>query len=103
MTEHESGWISVDERLPNNQQRVLIAYECHHRKRAVTMGWHVKAKSIESSYFESEVDDEYDEETDCYYLKEQWVDESRESEYHYPIYRVSHWMPLPKPPEGETK
>ena len=96
-----SEWISVNDQLPNNQQTVLIAYKTNYGKRAVTMGWHVRAKCIESGNFEGEVNEEYDEEADTYYMKEQWVDESIESEYHYTISNVSHWMPLPKPPVAE--
>lgn len=91
-------WISVEDALPNNQQTVLISYTTHWGKRAVTIGWHTKAKCLESGNFESEVDDEYDEESDTYYMKEQWVDESIESEYHYSISNVTHWMPLPNTP-----
>jgi len=94
----QSGWIPATERLPNPQQFVLIAYTSNNGKRAVTMGWHVPAKAVESN-FEGEVDDEYDEETDAYYFKEQWVDESSESECHYLISGVTHWMPLPEVPE----
>lgn len=91
-------WIPVCERLPRTQQRVLIVYTTHHGKPAITMGWHCKARTLESSYFEGDVDDEYDEAHDVFYMKEQWVDESAESECHYQISGVTHWMPLPSAP-----
>lgn len=98
-----TNWISVDDELPKNQKRVLIAYATHQGVRAVTIGWYTKSKSLDSAYFDGEVDDEYDEESDTYYLKEQWVDESNESEYHYSINNVTHWMPLPDLPELDAK
>ena len=93
------NWIPIEDRMPMAQQLVLIAYTKDGSRRAVTMGWYAPAKTVESGYFENEVDDEYNEATDTYYLKEQWVDESRESEYHYSIGGVTHWMPLPELPE----
>jgi hypothetical protein len=89
-----SDWIPITERLPKPQQFVLIAYD----NKKVTMGWHVPAKTVESGCRE-EVDEEYDEESDTYYLCEQWVSECRESEYHYSISNVTHWMPLPEYPK----
>lgn len=94
-------WIPAAQRLPPTQKRVLIAYTTHHGKRAVTIGWYCRAKSLDSGAFESEVDDEYDAASDTYYLKEQWVDESVESEYHYPISGVTHWAELPRMPDEE--
>ncbi len=95
-----SEWIPVTERLPKPQQFVLIAYRDIYSQNPnkVTMGWYVPAKTVESNY-EGEVDDEYDEESDTYYLREQWVSECRESEYHYSITNVTHWMLLPEYPK----
>lgn len=92
-------WIDAETK-PRCQKRVLIAYTTHYGKRAVTVGWYTPAKMLESGDFESEIDDEYDEESDTYYMKEQWVDESVESEYHYPICNVTHWMELPDLPSN---
>jgi len=96
--QEQSGWIPVTERLPKPQQFVLIAYTHMLGKGLVTMGGYVPAKTVESN-FECDVDDEYDESTGIYYLKEQWVDESAESVGHRKISNVTHWMPLPEFPK----
>ena len=93
------GWISIADAMPSTQQQVDIAYIDHHGNPQTTMGWHCQAKTLEASSFGGEVEEEYDEETDTYYLKEQWVDESQESEYHYPITGVTHWKPRAKHPD----
>lgn len=94
----DSGWISVEDALPKAQKQVLIRYLNHHGKLTTTMGWYCPAKTVESGCFDGEVDDEYDDVSDTHYMKEQWVDESSECEYHYPITGVTHWQPLPAPP-----
>ena len=91
-------WRDADSEKPMPMQSVLIAYTDHHGKPRVTMGWYAPRWTIESSIFEDEVDDEYHEDLDEYYLKEGWVDESWESEYHYRLSRVTHWQPLPNHP-----
>ena len=94
-----SGWISAEDALPKAQKPVLIRYLNHRGKLATTMGWYCPAKTVESGCFDGEVNDEYDDVSDTYYMKEQWVDESAEGEYQYPITGVTHWMPIPAPKE----
>lgn len=95
-------WISVTEAMPKTQQQVDIAYTDHHGRLRTTMGWYCPAKTLSSDDFGDDVDDEYNEEDDTYYLKEQWVDESQESEYHYSISNVTHWKPRPIHPQLQS-
>lgn len=87
-------WISIADAMPHAQQEIDIAYINHHGVPVTTMGWYCPAKTLRA-------DDLYDKETDTFYLKEQWVDESQESEYHYPISGVTHWKPRAKHPDLE--
>lgn len=83
-------WISIADAMPHAQQMVDIAYVDHFGRPATTMGWYCPAKTLKSDDFADEV-----------FLKEQWVDESQESEYHYPISGVTHWKPRAKHPDAE--
>ncbi len=87
------GWISVKERLPNEEDDVLILvreiehYGRHHEKRKVYywqfVGWRVDEKWA-TTYCHGfrYIDDENEKEPRC-------------------EHEVTHWMPLPKPPEED--
>lgn len=91
-------WTDASKEKPECQKSVLIAYTDDNGKDRVTIGWYAPRFTIESSSFDGEVDDEYHEDMDEYFIKEGWVDESIESEYHYPIQNVTHWQDKPKHP-----
>ncbi len=86
-----SEWISVKERLPNEEDDVLILireiehYGRHHEKRKVYywqfVGWRVDEKWA-TTYCHGfrYIDDENEKEPRC-------------------EHEVTHWMPLPEPPE----
>ena len=87
------GWISVKDRLPNEEDDVLILvreiehYGRHHEKRKVYywqfVGWHVDEKWA-TTYCHGfrYIDDENEEEPRC-------------------EHEVTHWMPLPEPPKED--
>lgn len=94
-------WVPVAERMPDSGETVLACYRNSAGKwRRIRAMW-VAAKSCESSP-ESDIG-EYDEATDCYYDPEGWYEKID----NWPEYtactvdegEVSHWMPMPAPPQ----
>ena len=63
-------WISVDDRMPENFQTVLVA-----RDDGGIFCWMYSADST---------------------TEEVWVDDYANA---FSVYRVTHWMPLPEPPK----
>ena len=101
----EPGWISVDEKLPETGKHVLASCEIKilggKKKRYTCVAMYAAEKSIVCSE-SSDVDSDYDEETDEYYLPEGWW----ECIHNWDEYSsvaiedfVTHWMPLPEVPK----
>lgn len=106
-----NGWISVNDRMPESKTRVLVAVKTRNGKHAVLIACHVNAREVDSEDYEwqdAEIDWDYDEENDIYWVPECWYEgnfvEDNTSwvidEYADGI--VTHWMPLPEPPKEVT-
>ena len=102
----ENEWINTETQKPEPRQRVLIEYTSGSGDIRITMGWYVPHSTVRmtvSMAKRSHLKAEYNREDDCYYLSEQWVDQSREGDAR-PIsvanrngkFTVTRWMPLPK-------
>lgn len=99
-------WISVEERLPEAEQIVLVSCKQNSR-RYQYLAFYVPKKWLrEQSNFnwDYEACDEYCEEADDYYVNEGWY----ERIYNWDDYNavgigdfVTHWMPLPESPKGD--
>lgn len=98
-------WISVKDRLPECEQKVLVLF---HRGSfaGITTGMYEDGTiTEEDSRWSWEAGDgfEYDWEKDCYIIPEGWWEDKEfnsDDEYNHPIdSKVTHWMPLPKQPE----
>lgn len=99
-------WISVEERLPENEKAVLIAtkWSCMGmRGTAVSCGFYTNGKTFtgdsDYNWDDGDVDLGYDEEEDEYIVPEGWWEGVRFTEHFSAVDDpVTHWMPLPEPP-----
>jgi len=99
-----SEWISVEERLPEPLHLVIVRHKTGYKDNAITViGKWVPAMTDESTP-EDEDWVEYDEQTDTYYVPEGWYEFQANWDEYSAIHineAVTHWMPLPEPPESE--
>ena len=98
-------WISVEDRLPEVGRNVLAYYINVLGKYRIVKGYYAAKYTIESvndEWSSDEVNDEYCEERDQYYLQEGWYEALDNWEEFSSIVisngDVTHWMPLPAPP-----
>lgn len=75
--EYNSGWISVDDKLPNETQKSYLIYY----KRHGGLNGCYNLSFVSKDYFMSD---------------KRWEIEDR-----FPDAKVTHWQPLPQPPKGE--
>lgn len=100
-------WISVEERLPKNEEPVLIATKWSlmgMRGMAISCGFRTNGKTFtgdsDYNWDSGNVDLLYDEEEDEYIVPECWWESVRYSDEFAAVYEpVLYWMPLPEPPK----
>ena len=95
-------WIRVEDALPENDVHVLLSCKCG-AGAYVCDGFHTEKFSTPTRFYE-DIDADYDEETDEYYLPEGWweVINNWDDDSCVEIEdTVTHWMPLPEPPKEE--
>ena len=99
-------WIPVTERLPENGIHVLLSCKCGVGA-YVCDGFHTEKYSMPTQFYEDfyeDIDADYDEETDEYYFPEGWWEVIKNWDDYSCVAiedTVTHWMPLPEPPEEE--
>ena len=93
-------WISVEDRLPDS--KVIASYKNRQGKPRTIMAEYYKKYSVEST-MEDGVVDEYNEDNDTYYVVSGWYESIENWEDWSSIsieeIKITHWMPLPEPPE----
>ena len=105
-------WISVEDRLPENEQDVIICAKRRHYSnqnrfiRIVAKAFYTDGKHDTEhtayAWNNDYIDMEYDEENDAYLIPEGWWESIEYGEEFSAVSDfVTHWMPLPQPPKGE--
>ena len=100
-------WVSVEERLPKAEKDVRLFCITFNGYKYQCQGFYVPPGThrYDSDYsWDLECCDEYDEDSDDYFVNPGWY----ESVHNWDEYsafgiadKVTHWMPLPAPPEKE--
>lgn len=97
-------WISVKDRLPKSGEKViaLLQSKTFQRYSSITILAHIgehEQTTDDYDWWDCECDTEYDEEKDCYWVKECWYEVNVVDDNPNWIidsdYDVTHWMPLP--------
>ena len=105
-------WISVDDRLPENEQDVIICAKRRHYSnpnrfiRIVAKAFYTDGKhNTEHTahvWDNNCIDMEYDEGNDAYLIPDGWWESVEYGEEFSTVSDfVTHWMPLPQTPKGE--
>lgn len=96
------AWISVNEKLPETQQRVVVRFLTDFREKViprVTVAEYIAPRTVlEEEYMAEEFSGEgdYDDEKDCYWTVSGWYESSYEADVNWRLSKeVTHWMPLP--------
>ena len=104
-------WISVEERLPENEKTVLVAtkhsFATHNGVReivTVSAAFHTDGKTFSGdskyNFDDGDVDLIYDEDNDEYIVPEGWWESTYFTEQFAAVdEEVLCWMPIPEPPE----
>lgn len=98
-------WIKCSpDNMPKSEQKVIVAFwnkysKSYHR----TMAFYVPHMTVEYTY-DSEIDCDYDEEQDKYFIPEGWYETMIESEACWQLTEtITHWQPLPPAPAKEAE
>ena len=78
---------------------VLAVVDIGNNRRRVIRAAYAPAKTL-LAHEDYQVDEAYDEETDTYWCPEGWYEENEYEDVHWGVDgTVTHWMPLPSPPD----
>ena len=103
-----NSWISVKDQLPESEIEVIVLTVSSDGRKTITTAMYEDGKisTDNSGWFWNEMDFDYDEENDQYLIPEGWWEYRHfnpDEVYNNLIdWTVTHWMPLPEPPEDPS-
>lgn len=106
--DEKPGWISVKDRMPESGKKVIARLQSTTSQSywATAMLAHIgehEKTTDDYDWRDCEYNTVYDEKNDCYWVPECWYEENIVDDNPNWIvdgdYNVTHWMPLPCPPE----
>ena len=105
-----SPWHRVEDGLPDDEVPVLAILHNTYCRNVVLKLCHIghhKRTTEEYGWQEYEGETEYDEENDCFWIPEGWWESNyHEDNLNWEIGKtdgtITHWMPLPEPPQEEN-
>lgn len=93
-------WVSVEDRLPEEGKRILIYYKNSYGKHWRDIAFYTKGGVKEFDDDDDNWPECYSEKDQCSYLPEGfWID-AEDEEKCFQRHNVTHWMPLPNPPNS---
>lgn len=92
-------WIPISEQMPRSGQRILIYWTNRSGRDRTSLGYWVDHMDEECHWEDWEEFAVHDEETDRYFVPEDWYEWGWETEQMSSLSNVSHWMHLPEPPQ----
>ena len=94
------GWVPVGEQLPESERWVLAFFRYDNGIGRTIRAMYVGPNTLEAN--ESWDECTYDEGQGVYFCPEGWYEANEYEETHWRVAEtVTHWMPLPSPPEME--
>jgi len=100
-----SKWIAVEDTKPKTETPVLAVVFVRERL-DVIRAYYIPSRTVECGGMDVDNNDEwfdYEDDTDMYWIPEGWYECNHYEDTHWFVQdEVTHWMPLPEPPRGDT-
>ncbi len=108
--DYKMNWISAKDHFPPTEQKVWVRMQSklYSNYKTTTCAAHIgyhERTTEDNGWEDSEINTEYDEENDCFWIPECWYEVNEVDDNLNWIlddeYEITYWMKLPEPPEND--